>query len=68
MSLTTNTVKFIIYIALQVNYLFAVDYLILTNGDLEESANKISDIYSRTIGVWLRRRTWRSHGSPDISN
>ena len=46
MLLTTNTVKFIIYVLLHFNYLFALDYLILTNSDLKESADIISDIYS----------------------
>ena len=46
MLLTTNTVKFIIYVLLCFNCLFALDYLILSNNDLKESANIISDIYS----------------------
>ena len=53
MSSTTNIVKHIInqgkylfYFSLYLNFLFSIEYLILTNNNLSEAANKISDIYS----------------------
>ena len=44
---TTNTVKNILIVLLQLfNFVFAIEYLILSTDNLKESAEKISSIYS----------------------